>query len=126
MFPHLTRKRDAYAVYLLMESITAFCFALIFTANMVYHVTVVHLNPLQLVLVGTLLETVVLIFEIPTGIVADVFSRRLSIWIGLLLIGVGFTIEGLFPTFGIVLLSQLFWGLGATFTSGATQAWIAD
>lgn len=126
MFHRLTRKRDAYRVYLLLESITAFCFALIFTVDMVYQVTVVHLNPLQLVLVGTLLETVVLVFEIPTGIVADVFSRRLSVWIGLLLIGFGFTIEGLFPHFGIVLLAQLFWGLGATFTSGATQAWIAD
>ncbi len=126
MFHRLTRKRDAYKVYLLMESITAFCFAMIFTVSMLYQVTVVHLNPLQLVLVGTLLESIVLVFEIPTGIVADVFSRRLSVWIGLLLIGTGFVIEGLFPHFGIVLLAQLFWGLGATFTSGATQAWIAD
>jgi DHA3 family tetracycline resistance protein-like MFS transporter len=119
-------KQNAYTVFLLMEGATSLFFALIFTVNMVYQVTVVHLNPLQLVLVGTLLETIVFIFEIPTGIVADVYSRRLSIIIGLLLIGFGFAIEGLFPVFGAVLLAQILWGLGATFTSGATQAWISD
>ena len=31
---------------------------------------------LQLVLVGTLLETVCFLFEIPTGVVADRYSRR--------------------------------------------------
>jgi DHA3 family tetracycline resistance protein-like MFS transporter len=99
---------------------------LIFTVNLLYHVTVVELSPLQLVLVGTILETSVFLFEVPTGIVADVKSRRLSIIIGYLLIGVGFVVEGVFPSFGFVALSQVIWGLGYTFTSGATQAWIAD
>jgi DHA3 family tetracycline resistance protein-like MFS transporter len=52
-----------------------------------------------LVLVGTVLEPSVFIFEIPTGIVADVYSRRLSIIIGQVLIGLGFMVEGLFPVF---------------------------
>ena len=97
----MLRKRNAYTVFLLMEGATSLFFALIFTVNMVYQVTVVHLNPLQLVLVGTLLETVVFIFEVPTGIVADVYSRRLSIIIGLLLIGLGFTMEVCSPTLGL-------------------------
>jgi DHA3 family tetracycline resistance protein-like MFS transporter len=94
--------------------------------NLLYHATVVGLNPLQLVLVGTLLETVCFIGEIPTGIVADVYSRRLSILIGLVLTGIGFSVEGLFPTFGAVMLSQVIWGIGATFLSGAIEAWITD
>ena len=119
-------QRDAYRIYLIMEGAAAFFFGLIFTVNMVYQVTVVELNPLQLVLVGTLLETVIFLFEVPTGIVADVYSRRLSVIIGLALIGLGFALEGLIPAFGAVLAAQVLWGLGATFTSGATQAWIAD
>jgi DHA3 family tetracycline resistance protein-like MFS transporter len=119
-------KRDAYHVYLLMEGSLALFVGLIFTVNMVYQATTVGLNPLQLVLVGTTLELVVFVFEVPTGIVADVYSRRLSILIGVLLVGFGFALEGLFPIFGVVLLAQVFWGLGATFTSGASQAWIAD
>jgi DHA3 family tetracycline resistance protein-like MFS transporter len=39
---------------------------------------------------------------------------------------VGFVIEGSFPVFGAVALAQVLWGIGYTFTSGATQAWVAD
>jgi DHA3 family tetracycline resistance protein-like MFS transporter len=123
---HRIRKRDAFHVYLGMEGAMSLLLGLSFTLNLVYHVTVVHLNPLQLVLVGTLLETVIFLFEVPTGIVADVVSRRLSILVGILLMGFGAAVEGSFPHFTVVLLSQVFWGLGATFTSGASQAWIAD
>jgi DHA3 family tetracycline resistance protein-like MFS transporter len=66
------------------------------------------------------------LFEVPTGVVADVYSRRLSVIIGTFLIGVAFIIEGSIPLYAAVLVSQLMWGIGYTFTSGATQAWIAD
>ncbi len=101
-------------------------FYMIITVNLVYQATVVGLNPLQLVLVGTVLEGSVLLFEIPTGIVADVYSRRLSVVIGYLLIGAGFILEGAIPLFETVLLAQVIWGVGATFISGASEAWIAD
>jgi len=120
------RKRDAYAVYLGAEGAASLFFALVFTVNLVYQVTVVRLSPIQLVLVGTLLEAIIFLFEVPTGVVADVYSRRLSIIIGDLLIGLGFVLEGAIPRFEAVLLGQVVWGLGYTFTSGATQAWIAD
>jgi DHA3 family tetracycline resistance protein-like MFS transporter len=42
------------------------------------------------------------------------------------LTGTGFSIEGVFPTFFAVMLSQIIWGLGATFLSGAIEAWITD
>jgi len=58
--------------------------------------------------------------------VADVHSRRLSIVIGYVLIGAGFLIEGFFPAFRPILVAQVVWGLGYTFTSGAKQAWITD
>jgi MFS transporter, DHA3 family, tetracycline resistance protein len=122
----LFKKRDAYAVFLGMQGAVSLFFALIFTVNLVYQVDVVHLNPLQMVLVGTMLEGTIFLFEIPTGIVADVYSRRLSIIIGYLLIGLGFVVEGSIAHFEAVLLGQILWGLGYTFTSGATQAWIAD
>lgn len=100
--------------------------SLIFTVNVVYHVTVVQLTPLQLVLVGTILETAVFLFEIPTGVLADVKSRRLSVIIGYAIMGTGFIIEGSFPAFWAIALAQIVWGLGYTFTSGATQAWVVD
>jgi DHA3 family tetracycline resistance protein-like MFS transporter len=72
------------------------------------------------------LEVSAFLFEVPTGVVADSYSRRLSIIIGYLLMGVGFLVEGLFPAFLPILLAQVIWGLGYTFTSGASQAWITD
>jgi DHA3 family tetracycline resistance protein-like MFS transporter len=120
------RKLPPFTVYLILEFSTAFTFWLVFTVDLLYHVTVVKLNPLQMVLVGTILELSSFVFEIPTGVLADVKSRRLSVIIGYVVMGIGFIIEGSLPFFGAIALAQVIWGLGYTFTSGATQAWIAD
>ncbi len=120
------RRLDAYRVYLLMVGGASLFMSLSFTINLIYQATTVGLDPLQLVLVGTTLEITAFLFEIPTGVVADVYSRRLSLIIGDVLIGIGFLIEGLFPVFSAILLAQVVWGIGATFTSGASEAWITD
>jgi DHA3 family tetracycline resistance protein-like MFS transporter len=122
----LLRERDPYRVFLTYAGLSSLAFTLVFTINMVYQAQTVGLGPLQLVLVGTVLEGTVFLCEIPTGVVADVYSRRLSVIIGAGLIGVGFLVEGLVPTFGGVLLAQVLWGFGWTFTSGANEAWLAD
>ncbi|WP_191689710.1 MFS transporter [Sporosarcina gallistercoris] len=109
-----------------MAFLSQLFFTLIVTVNLLYQVYTVKLDPLQLVLVGTVLELTVFLFEIPTGVVSDLKSRKLSIVIGYILIGVGFLIEGLFPYFSAVIVAQVVWGIGYTFTSGARQAWIAD
>jgi MFS transporter, DHA3 family, tetracycline resistance protein len=108
-----------------MEGATSFIFALAFTISAIYRIQVVHLDPLQLVLVGTVLEATCFLFEVPTGVVADTFSRRLSVIIGIVLLGMGFLVEGLLPVFWAVLLAQVIQGIGYTFTSGATEAWVA-
>lgn len=118
--------RNPYFVYIHTCFFSQLFFTFIFTVNLLYHVQVVNLNPLELVLVGTVLELSVFIFEIPTGVVSDIKSRKLSIIIGYLLIGIGFLVEGLFPIFLAVIFSQIFWGIGYTFTSGSLQAWISD
>ena len=122
----MIRKWRAYPLYLTMQGGLALFTGAIFTASSIYQVTVAGLTPLQLVLVGTMLELSVFIFEIPTGVVADVYSRRLSIIIGMFLIGLGFLVEGTFPIFWVILMAQVLWGVGYTFTSGATEAWITD
>lgn len=117
---------DATRVYLFMEIAFGMFFGMVVATNSLYEVTVAGLSALQLVLIGTMLEVSTFLFEVPTGVVADVYSRRLSIVIGYLLIGLGFLIEGFFPAFRSILFAQVVWGLGYTFTSGAKQAWITD
>ncbi len=79
---------------------------------MVYFVTVAHLNPLQLVLVGTSMELSIFVFEIPTGVVADTISRRLSVIIGVFIIGVGTFLMGFIPQFLPILVAQIDLGFG--------------
>ncbi|WP_342567311.1 MFS transporter [Psychrobacillus sp. FSL K6-4046] len=118
--------KDPYRLYIYICFLSQLFFTFIFTVSLLYQVSVVKLDPLQLVLVGTVLELTVFLFEIPTGIMSDLKSRKLSVIIGYFLIGVGFLLEGLFPFFITVLLAQVAWGIGYTFTSGSLQAWIAD
>ncbi len=124
MFHNL--KLDAARVYLFMETAAAAFTCMVFVTNSLYEVTVAGLTALQLVLIGTTLEVSTFLFEVPTGIVADVYSRRLSIIVGYVLTGLGFLVEGFFPAFLPIVLAQAIWGLGYTFTSGAKQAWITD
>ncbi len=120
------KRPDPIRTYLFLSFTWAALFALATTAMVVYEPQTAKLSPLQLVLVGTVLEVSVFVCEIPTGVVADVYSRRLSILIGHAIMGVGFLVEASFPLFLPILLAQVLWGSGFTFTSGATQAWISD
>ncbi|MFJ7972979.1 MFS transporter [Psychrobacillus sp. NPDC096389] len=120
------KTKNPYQVYIYTCFLSQLFFTFIFTVSLLYQVKIVMLDPLQLVLVGTVLELSVFLFEIPTGVISDVKSRKLSIIIGYFLIGGGFLIEGLFPYFMTVILAQVAWGIGYTFTSGSLQAWIAD
>lgn len=119
-------KHKATTIYYAFSALSSLAFTLVFTVSLIYQITVVGLDPLQLVLVGTLLEASIFIFEVPTGVIADTYSRRLSVIIGVLLIGLGFSIEALVPTFAGLLLAQVGWGIGHTFISGALDAWLTD
>lgn len=116
---------DAYATYLIIEGAWSLFFAMIATISLVYQVEIARLNPLQLVLVGTTLETVCFICQVPTGALADAYSRRLSVIAGMFLMGAGFMLEGFIPRFGAILVAQVIWGAGSTFVTGAEEAWIA-
>lgn len=120
------KKLNAGFIYRLVCFVFGFTTRTIFTTYVVYRVETAGLDALQLVLLGTALEATIFLCEIPTGIVADVYSRRLSTIIGFFLIGIGHSIEGLLPVFAVMLAAQVVWGLGQTFISGALEAWIAD
>jgi DHA3 family tetracycline resistance protein-like MFS transporter len=92
----------------------------------VYLVSELHLSPLQLVLMGTAMEAAVFLFEVPTGVVADTYSRRLSLVIGYLGMGVAWLAVGLVSAPWLIIALWALWGFAYTFTSGAEQAWIAD
>jgi MFS transporter, DHA3 family, tetracycline resistance protein len=120
------RGLSARQIYLIFSGASALFFSLIVTVNLVYQVEIARLNPLQLVLVGTALEVTCFFCQVPTGILADMYSRRLAVIIGAAILGIGFIFEGSIPHFVAILLGQALFGVGATFMDGAEQAWVTD
>jgi DHA3 family tetracycline resistance protein-like MFS transporter len=116
---------SARAVYLLFGAWGGFAWSLINAAWFLYYVTVAHLDPLQLVLVGTALEASYFVWEIPTGVLADTFSRRLSVIVGTGIIGIAWMGQGLVPVFVAIAGFEILRGLGEAFTHGAIEAWVA-
>jgi DHA3 family tetracycline resistance protein-like MFS transporter len=117
---------SAGTVWYLYETVATFASSLTFTVAAVYFVTELHLSPLQLVLTGTAMELAIFVFEVPTGIVADVYSRRLSIDVGTAIMGLSFVLVAAAGSAVAVLAAYAVWGFGYTFTSGAMDAWLAD
>lgn len=92
----------------------------------IYYVRDARLDPLELVLVGTVLEASYFVFEIPTGVLADTVGRKLSVVLGGLIIGACFVGQALLPAFVAILAFEALRGLGEAFASGAPEAWISS
>jgi DHA3 family tetracycline resistance protein-like MFS transporter len=120
------RSKDPTFVYLVMRAGGSLFFSVLATTNLVYQVEVAHFDPLRLLLVGTVLELTCFVFQVPTGLLADAFSRRWAVAVGYGLVGAGFILEGLVPQFAAIAIAQVIWGVGATLSDGADDAWITD
>ncbi|MFL5977731.1 MAG: MFS transporter [Gaiellaceae bacterium] len=96
------------------------------TVMAVYYVSEVGLNPLELVLLGTVFEATIFLFEIPTGVIADTYSRRASVILGLSLEGLAAIAIGLTESYPALIAASMLWGVAATCMSGAYEAWITD
>jgi len=113
-------------VWLVYRGGWGFIGTLSWTTAAVYFIREVGMSPLQLVLAGTALEVAYFCFEIPTAIVADLHSRRLSVIIAAVMSGLAMIWIGLIPVAGWVIAGMALWGFGWTFRSGAEDAWLAD
>jgi DHA3 family tetracycline resistance protein-like MFS transporter len=120
------RNYNASFIYIMLNSISSFCYSMLLTVELVYLSQVVGFDPLQLVLIGTVRQSVSFFLQVPTGVLADMYSRRWAVVLGILLIGVGYLIEGAIPIPVVVFSAQILLSLGVTLADGADSAWIAD
>jgi MFS transporter, DHA3 family, tetracycline resistance protein len=116
----------AVPVFLGLEAVGSFAFVVTFTMTNLYYVTEVGMSPLQLVLCGTSMELAIFLFEVPTGIVADTVSRRLSVIVSYVILGVATILFGVLSSAPLIIAAYALWGFGYTFQSGAYEAWLAD
>jgi MFS transporter, DHA3 family, tetracycline resistance protein len=92
----------------------------------IYLVRDLDLSPLELVLMGTAMEAAVFLFEVPTGVVADTYGRKLSLIIGFVGMGATWLLVGVASEAWVIIVLWALWGVAYTFTSGAYEAWITD
>jgi MFS transporter, DHA3 family, tetracycline resistance protein len=120
------RRLDALHVYYGIEFFEDIARHAAFTVWAVYLVRDVGLNPLELVLLGTVGEITYFLSEVPTGVIADAYSRRLSVILGLFLNGISAIVVGLSHDYAFILVGSMVWGVGSALMSGAYEAWITD
>ena len=120
------QRRRARQTYYVFRLIAPFVFAMWLTMANLYFATIITQDPFRLATLLVVLEAATFVFEVPTGVVADSFSRKWSMVIGYLIWGGGFLLQALVPVYEIALLSQAIWGLGFSFVSGAPEAWLVD
>ncbi|MEM7272974.1 MAG: MFS transporter [Actinomycetota bacterium] len=95
-------------------------------AAVVWWVVDLELSPIRLIVLGTVMELVVLLAESPTGVVADVFSRKWSIVLSWVIMGTAQILSPISTLLPVLLIWQALWGFGYTFQSGADTAWVTD
>jgi|GEM_PF-1155572 len=86
----------------------------------------IGLNFFQIAMIGAVRSVISILFEIPTGAIADIYGRKISVIIGYLLMGIS-TVAVIF-TKDFYLILVIF-GLNALFetmVSGADSAWAVD
>jgi DHA3 family tetracycline resistance protein-like MFS transporter len=120
------RRLDALTVYYGIEFFEDIARHAAFTVLAVYLVQDVGLNPLELVLIGTVGEISYFLLEVPTGAIADTYSRRASVILGLFVSGISAIVMAMTHDYPVLLAGSVLWGLGGALMSGAYEAWITD
>jgi DHA3 family tetracycline resistance protein-like MFS transporter len=115
-----------YRLYLVLECGMSLLLGISYATITVYWVTSGRLSPLQLLLLGTVLELTYFLLQLPTGVIADLVSRRICVLSGLFIVGLALVMQSLSPAFVNLLAAQVVLGLGAALNNGAQDAWIAD
>lgn len=122
----MLKKLPAESIYYIRTAVWEFNSGLIFTSIWVLFYTVMGLSLTEVSILYVVITLSNLVLEIPTGVLADVYSRRLSVILGGVFIGLTYVLMGTFPTFAIALLGGFIEAIGDTCVSGALQAWITD
>ena len=80
----------------------------------------------QILLFDAVFFASLLLSEVPTGVVADRYGRRISMLAGSLLISVGFIVFALAGVLPVLLTAYVLFGIGSALMSGADDAYLFD
>lgn len=80
----------------------------------------------EIFLLNSIAAITTVLFEVPTGAVSDLLSRKLSLFIGSLLCFFSLIIYIVGPSFAYMILGEFIFAIGITFRSGTEQAILYD
>ena len=100
--------------------------ALYFTYPIFYEFATQAITPVQVGLFFSIIGISGFLAEIPTGILADKKSRKLSALMGIVLLAIAPLIIFFGHTFMLYAIAALFYGLGRAFLSGALESLVYD
>jgi MFS family permease len=118
--------RDVATTFIWWSSIHAVFHRGWWLVTSLYLVVEADLSASQLLVYGAALALTTVVAEVPTGVMADTVSRKWSLVLAHLAMGAGMTMTGFVTAFPLILVTQVLWGLGWTFLSGADIAWVTD
>src|SRR3989344_7334417 len=125
----LRKPQSIQAIYLYLVLGNTLAASFIWGINTIFLLDA-GLSNFEAFLANALFSLGMVIFEVPTGIVADTYGRRVSYLLGTITLSLStaayllmWQIEG--PFWGWAVSSMLL-GLGFTFFSGALEAWLVD
>lgn len=115
--------------YLILTFMSTLSFSLIWGINTLFLLSA-GLSNLQAFTANAFFTAGQVLFELPTGVIADAWGRRTSYLLGAVTLILSTLLYVLFwyitAPFWMWGLVSLFIGLGFTFFSGATEAWLID
>lgn len=117
------------AAYYRIAGLNTFAASLVWGVNTLYLLDA-GLDIAQVFLVGAIATAAIVVFEIPTGALADAFGRRLAMLLSAACLGVSSLVYAVAGRFDAALLlfclGAAVLGLGTAFFSGAAEAWLVD
>jgi MFS family permease len=121
--------RRVQRIYLLLTLLSTLAASLIWGINTLFLLDA-GLNNVQAFAANAFFTAGMVIFEVPTGVVADTWGRRISYLLGAVTLLLSTLLylamwQAQAPLWGWAISSILI-GLGFTFFSGATEAWLVD
>ena len=116
---------DKIRIYAATRFLVSFAFGTILPVFVLYF-RHYQINLFQIALLAAVFEASILIFEIPTGLVADIYGRKISVILSTVFSLTSGLIFIFFPFLTGFILAEIIGGLGETLRSGSLEAWLVD
>ena len=122
--------RRVILVYLTTNGLFTLAASLIWAINTIFLIQEGGLSLFQVMLVNTVFLIAQMVFEVPTGVIADTIGRKASYLLSIGTIIVSTLLYVITPILGWgiggFILASVLIGLGFTFQTGAVDAWVVD